>query len=459
MRWRIVQLFGILALLVSSIATLATSHAQTTPQNTIYLPLVARNWPWPSPFGVETTALGDSRVAEQARLLGARWLRINFLSWKEIEATPGTYNWNTAHIQQFEAQLAAAAAANLTPMVVIDDAPAWATIVARGCAPIRPERLGNFASFVQQLVRRYQGQVRYWEFGNEPDVSVQAPTENDIFGCWGDPNDPFYGGAYYGEMLKRIYPAVKAADPSAQVIIGGLLLDSPNSPGTNRPENFFEGILRSGAGNSFDIVAYHAYTYWDPNVIDTDLAHPKWGQRGGALIGKLNFLRDTMRRYNVNKPVIMNEGGLLCFRQAICPAGNQFYEAQSNQLVRLYARTMANNMLGSIWYTLEGPGWQDGGLLDPQQQPRPAFNTMQFLARRLLGTTYAGSLSNGQVEGYAFTDGVVRYHIYWLNSRGSSTFAAPAGARFVYTRLGQQSAADTSLTITADPIIVQIGGS
>ncbi len=47
-----------------------------------------------------------------------------------------------------------------------------------------------------------------------------------IFGCWGDPNDKtYYGGEYYAEMLKRAYPAVKAANPQAIVLNGGLLLD------------------------------------------------------------------------------------------------------------------------------------------------------------------------------------------------------------------------------------------
>ena len=37
-------------------------------------------------------------------------------------------------------------------------------------------------------------------------------------------NDPYYGGGYYAEMLKIVYPQIKAADPEAQILIGGLLL-------------------------------------------------------------------------------------------------------------------------------------------------------------------------------------------------------------------------------------------
>ena len=43
---------------------------------------------------------------------------------------------------------------------------------------------------------------------------------DSVFGCWGDNDDDYYGGGYYADMLKMVYPAVKSADPQAQVLIG-----------------------------------------------------------------------------------------------------------------------------------------------------------------------------------------------------------------------------------------------
>jgi hypothetical protein len=40
-----------------------------------------------------------------------------------------------------------------------------------------------------------------------------------------DPVTLNFGGEYYGNMLKIVYPAIKSADPQAQVLVGGLLLD------------------------------------------------------------------------------------------------------------------------------------------------------------------------------------------------------------------------------------------
>ena len=59
------------------------------------------------------------------------------------------------------------------------------------------------------MAARYP-QVKYWEFYNEPD---------NIFSAFGDK------GKQYAAMLNAVYPSVKAANPAAQVVLGGIALD------------------------------------------------------------------------------------------------------------------------------------------------------------------------------------------------------------------------------------------
>lgn len=83
-----------------------------------------------------------------------------------------------------------------------------------------------------QLVARYRDpkyDVRHWELGNEVDVDPSLVAPNNGFGCWGDIKDPYYGGRHYGEMLKVVAPAIRAANPAAKIWFGGLLLDLPNT--------------------------------------------------------------------------------------------------------------------------------------------------------------------------------------------------------------------------------------
>ena len=65
-----------------------------------------------------------------------------------------------------------------------------------------------------EAVERYSAppyNVIYWEVGNEPDIDPSLVDGDEIYGCWGDKTDAYYGGGYYAEVLKQVYPAVKKA--------------------------------------------------------------------------------------------------------------------------------------------------------------------------------------------------------------------------------------------------------
>jgi hypothetical protein len=122
------------------------------------------------------------------------------------------------------------------------------------------EHFIGFAQFVAEAVERYSQppyDVRYWEIWNEPDVGLGVIPAQSGFGCWGDPDDPYFGGGYYAEMLKVVYPVIKQVNPEIIVLIGGLLLDcDPVDPPESPPGSgilkdcssakFFQGILEEG---------------------------------------------------------------------------------------------------------------------------------------------------------------------------------------------------------------------
>ncbi|HEX9090337.1 MAG TPA: hypothetical protein VF831_02555, partial [Anaerolineales bacterium] len=165
---------------------------------------------------------------------------------------------------------------HITPIMLIGDTPDWALKTGFTCGAVAQDKFPALANFAYDLVKRYSVppfNVRYWELWNEPDAA-------GLLGCWGDPTDrDYYGGYYYGQMIKAVYPSIKLADPQAQVLVGGLLLDcnpDPNFPQPPpkdcTPSKFLKGILESGAGPYFEGVSFHAYdyysgtgTYWNPN--------------------------------------------------------------------------------------------------------------------------------------------------------------------------------------------------
>ncbi|MEP7187766.1 MAG: hypothetical protein ABI901_01090, partial [Roseiflexaceae bacterium] len=391
----------------------------------------------------------------------ASWVRQGGVQWSAVEPTPGAREWS--RMAGLEAEFQAIAAQGLTTVAVVQSAPAWAQQVAgHSCAAIKPAALDAFAGFMRDLVTRYSAapyNIKYFEIWNEEDITPSQVDPASGFGCWGDAADPYFGGGAYAEMLKRVYPAIKQANPSAQVLLGGLLLncdaDHPPTGQDCAESRFLEGVLRNGGGAAFDIVSYHGYAFWSGKNEDWDMS-PTWRPRGGAVLGKLQLIREMLARYQVDKPVLLSEAGLLCY-QSNPQCGPRFFSAQASYLPRVYARAWANRLLGAIWFTLEGPGWEKSGLLDENQQPRPAYQTLSFMAGLLQGASYDGPLSSGAIEGYAFHKGATRYELFWANDDTPARLALPAGTVAAYDLYGQPlPLTGADLEVNFNPIFIEI---
>jgi beta-xylosidase len=377
------------------------------------------------------------------------------------------YDWSA--LLDLEVELISAQAANLTPIVIVSDSPNWATKTyydadgqpyQTSCGAIRTEHFADFAQFMQALVARYGKppyNVRFWELGNEPDIDPRLVAQDNIFGCWGDASDPYYGGEHYGEMLKVVTPAIKAVDPSAQVLVGGLILDNPGTGAAEQDtsSNFLEGILRAGAGDSFDILPYHAYAYYAGRAVDSDLTHLTWSDWGGATLGKAKFLREVMARYGVDKPLSLNETGLLFGGDEFDPA---YLQAQADYIVRILARSMSTNLHSVFWYTLNGPGWRSAGLLDETQTPRPSYFAYQHLIKQVSMTRTVTAISDygTGVEAYRFARSNGLVDLLWAREAPQQTIQVPRSQVItIYDRDG----AVIAPSIVGDQVRLEVGVS
>lgn len=402
-----------------------------------YLPVVVVSHP-PRIFGVEATlpAMRDARVVAQAKALGASWTRLNGVLWSRVEPTRGaTYDWS--QLAGFEQSLAQARAAGMTPVVIVRGTPLWAASTAgSACSAIADAYIADFGRFLSALVARYRGQVSYWEITNEPDVDPSLVSSSVPYGCWGNIKDTYYGGERYGRMLRAVAPSIRAANPHARIILGGLLLGEPitNDRKLGHPERFLEGVLRSGAADSFDVVAYHSYPlYLKPNYDHDLLVGASWPARGGWTLGKTSFVREVMARYGVSKPLWLNEVGLRCepiyYAQCSSPPP-AFFEAQADYLVRMMARAAAAGVEQVSWFTLDGPGWQGNGLLDATQQPRPAFMAYDRMIAAVGRYTQVRAISDygPSVEAYRFVGSGSSVDVLWSRSANVVTVQVPIGA-------------------------------
>lgn len=426
----------ILALLLMALSLLASAAPPQQDESAptlLYLPFVLSP-PKPNAFGIQTYNLHYSPTTQRARELGSYWARIDKVSWRAVQPVRGgAYNWSV--LAPLEADLLAADAAGISPILVLNDSPRWATILPSSCSAIRSDRFADFAAFLDALVRRYSQppfNVHHWEIGNEPDVDPALVPTDQVYGCWGNISDPYYGGGHYGNMLKAVVPTLRAADPSATVWMGGLLLNAQHTsnPALGHPEKFLEGILRVGAAPYFDIVPYHSYQSYEGRYVDHSNLAGNWGNYGSVVVGKPTYLREVMAQYGVNKPLYLNEAALH-YIGSNPPAA--YFEAQADHLVRAFVRSLYLDVKGVMWFTLEGPGWRSTGLLADYSTPRASYHAYKALVDQVgdaspvrpTQVTYGAG-----VEGYRFaTPGHVT-DVLWSRDAAVRTVSVPQ-PRFV----------------------------
>jgi hypothetical protein len=363
------------------------------PAQTLYLPLVLKNYPLVTIFGVDGGALDKVQEA------GLSWVRGAPVYWEQVEAEKGKYNWNDDGLKIY---LADASRRNIHVLLIVQRAPTWARKYAKACGPIKSSELDSFANFMAEVVKRYSVppyNVRYIHIWNEPDAPTGVDDSIGI-GCWGEqsyPGDPYYGGEYFGEMLKRVYPKMKQANPSVQVLIGALLLDcDPRSWGDGycstiekaKQWNFFEGILKSGAGNAFDILAFNGYAYYaqGKNAVWAERYYRReWAAKGGQVDGKLDYLREKMRDYGVSKPIMLTEAGMFFGGTGERDTTEEYEKIKADYLTYLYANSWAQGLRATIWYSMY---YMTPKLLDANNNPKPAYNALKAMTGILAQADY-----------------------------------------------------------------------
>lgn len=404
----------------------------------VYLPYMTHNYPWQSPLGVQSEArLTGGVLLSRTSDLKIGWARVAAVRWRRAQPVEGgPIDWS--QLAQFEQELRALKQAGIAPEVTILDSPRWATVnvpYPTACGAIRTDKFGAFAAFVRALVQRYsvpEFDVHNWELGNEVDVDPRLVGPDSGFGCWGDINDRYYGGRHYGEMLKVVAPAVRAADRRARIWVGGLLLDLPHTtdPAKGRPELFLQGILEAGAAPYFDVVPYHAYPAYPNKLIDPDRVSGQWNALGGLVVGKARFLRGIMQSYGADKPLFLNEVALMCpeppYTDWCSPPASDFYEMQAVFLVRAFTRALAEHVEGAIWFSINGPGWRYTGLTDQYYNPTPAYKAYQQFSAQIADASFARPVDYGLgVESYEFIKIGQRMQVVWANQNQTLAILIP----------------------------------
>lgn len=350
---------------------------------------------------------GQDPLAREAYAAGSRWDRFDF-RWNAIESEPGQFDFapherlvdrdrdyglQIVAILGSTAQWAASDCANTAqvsqaevlplghpplPRSVNDDNP-W-----RSCPPVNlqlawdnPEN--HWGNYVYQTVNHFKNKVKVWEIWNEPDLAY------------------FWSGspAEYARLLQVGYQAVKAADPEATVLFGGLAYWTSPS--------FYEQVLQElqridGASEHngyFDALSLHLYSnvyniapiasQIQTEMLATVGPHPIWLTETGVPIWDENQQSDPY------------------FQSATAEEAAAFMiqgyaAARAAGIERFFAFRTHDHTMGEAF-----------GLIRNDRSLRPGYVAYQVAARYLH--------SENQITG-PFSDGTVRRITFWGTPQG-----------------------------------------
>lgn len=421
--------------------------------------------------GVELHSLSTDRGLALIGQAGANWVRYNSVIWSLVEPEEGARNWEA--ISRLEEGMRNTAVAGINLIVVIRDAPAWAQLqVGILCSPVRNEKLEAYGNFLHDMVERYSQppySVKYWELGNEPDVELGGVPADSQYGCWGDPGQPFFGGGYYAEMLKAVYPRIKAADPEAKVLVGGLLIDcNPTNPPETQPGSgqyidctagtFLEGILQNGGGDYFDGVSFHAYDYF--TGVPGGYANPNWqtswDTTGPVLIAKTHYLRSVLANYGYDeKELINSEVAVVCGRtgkEDYC-LGNEYSLTKAYYVAQSYAAAQVVGLKANIWYSITG--WRGSGLIDQFSNPFPAFLSFETVTQMLEGAAPLDIITDVEgAAGLAFEKNGKQLWLLWSQDGQPHTVRIPFSVERISDVFGSELPAAQTFELGIAPLYI-----
>ncbi len=469
--------------LPTDVPTLASTSTPASPEPTETASLTPTPTPAPSlkaerkPYmGIQVIRMNQQSQADLFKESGAEWSRHDYMRWDEIEPVnleEKDYHWETVR----EDMLLAAVEGGQQTIANILFTPAWAQkYPGYACGPIAEDALDDFADFMGAVVRRYSVppfNVKYWEIGNEPDIAWGLVKGNSGYGCWGEIDDPYYGGGYYAEMLRQVYPVVKAADPESQLIVGGLVLDcDPVNPPETQPNSgeyrdctaakFLEGIFEAGGGDYFDGVSFHAYDYYygEEGSYGNDGWHSSSDTTGPVLLAKTRYLRSLLNSSGYPEKELLNtELAVLCGRsgeEEYC-LGDPYANTKSSYISQANVAALAAGLRVNLWYSLTG--WRGTGLVSKEIQPLPAYQAYQFAASVLNEADYLDEIDEFTgVMGYSFKTVEGQYWVVWSLDGDNHTINLPDKPLDVYDVYGRSVLdivlSESGLDVTVAPVFI-----
>ncbi len=362
----------------------------------------------PDLFGLNMYITGHERSAEEARALvqmardiGVKWSREE-ISW----ATWGEQDRNDFYDERLgmlaEAGIGVVGMLLTTPEAYRDPACSeYALVHAEPAYWCPPTDVAAYADWAAMVVERYDAdgeddapgspRVAAWQIWNEPDQD----------GTWLPAADP----AAYAAMLQAAYPAIKAADPTALVVSGGVM--TFDTVGVN---DFMRRVVEMGAWESFDVLAIHPWLI-DHAPDDPTLINPR-ENFDVTIPGRMAMAQQWVAARGGGKPVWVSEVGWSTCGDQCEPQFAMSEAQQANYMVRTFVLAAAAGVQHVSYFQLEDKfqggqvPWSQAAIVRDNREPKAAYYALGTLIQQLHAAQFSGTgplHQPGSIADYRFT--------------------------------------------------------
>jgi GH35 family endo-1,4-beta-xylanase len=288
---------------------------------------------------------------------GFSWVRFDF-SWSSVQpANSSSYNWGL-----YDILVTSASQHHLKVLGILDSTPSWAVI--NGCqTKCGTEDATDFSSFAAAAAERYKGTVNDWEIWNEENTA--------------DYWSPSPSAEQYAKLLIAAYPAIKAVNPDAYVVLGGMGGAQASNSDVDGVQ-FLQQLYADGAGSSFDAVGYHPYTFPE-TPLDANTAWSEMDETAPSLRSVMTANGDGSKQIWITEYGAPTDG----------PSGSYVSQAsQSLMALEAYNYVRNTSWAGPLfWYTYQDSGISTTtnqnffGLVKANGSPKIAYYIWRALLR------------------------------------------------------------------------------
>ncbi len=328
-------------------------------------------------FGAQVVGGQEAQAIAGTQDAGFRWLRQQ-VRWCDVQPDKTKPpDWT-----ELDRMASDAAAGGMDVLFSVVCAPSWAA-VANGEFPQNP---ADAAAFFSAMASKFKGRVEAYEVWNEENFAREVGPGNINAGS-------------FVELLRAVYPAIKAADPSAIVVSG-----APTPTGVNDPNIAMDDLTylsnmyayQNGVVKQFfDVLGAHPQGYGNPpEQTVANHTQPNFSNHPSFFFRRAEDYHGLMAQVgDGSKPIWATETGYDSNPQA--PAGYEYArtiteQQQADYLVREFNYVKANwpwmgvmfvwnlNFQAVVPPTDEKWGF---GVVRSDYSPRPAYVALENMGK------------------------------------------------------------------------------